>query len=129
MAKINNAVRIIKFESEREFYYRIQDDLISYMDDPDSRCYKLKNIQMLDETHALVYFEEDLNIIMVKFFSNGEEVIIQEAPDLVSYYSIQEISLINELGYITINDKEYEIEEIKYVVDEYGVRYAEIYLI
>ena len=51
---------------------------------------------MLDETHALVYFEEDLNIIMVKFFSNGEEVYIEEAPDQIPYYSIQEISLINE---------------------------------
>lgn len=128
MAKINNAVRVIVFKNEEQFYSKIQDDLISYIDNPDARCYKLKNIQMIDETHALVYFEEDLNIIMVKFFSNGEEVIIQEAPDLVPYYSIQEISLINDLGYITINDMEYEIEEIKYVVSEYGVRYAEIYL-
>ncbi|MCI9517201.1 MAG: hypothetical protein HFI79_09875 [Lachnospiraceae bacterium] len=128
MAKINNAVRVIEFENEREFYYKIQEDLISYIDDPDSRCYKVKNIQMVDKTHALVYFEEDLNVIMVKFFFNGEEVIVQEAPVLVPYYSIQEISLINDLGYITINDTEYEIEEVKYMVSEYGVRYAEIYL-
>lgn len=128
MAKINNAVRVTEFENEREFYYKIQEDLISYIDDPDSRCYKVKNIQMVDKTHALVYFEEDLNVIMVKFFFNGEEVIVQEAPVLVPYYSIQEISLINDLGYITINDTEYEIEEVKYMVSEYGVRYAEIYL-
>jgi len=128
MAKINNAVRVIEFENEREFYYKIQEYLISYIDDPDSRCYKVKNIQMVDKTHALVYFEEDLNVIMVKFFFNGEEVIVQEAPVLVPYYSIQEISLINDLGYITINDTEYEIEEVKYMVSEYGVRYAEIYL-
>ena len=128
MAKINNAVRVIEFENEREFYYKIQEDLISYIDDPDSRCYKVKNIQMVDKTHALVYFEEDLNVIMVKFFFNGDEVIVQEAPVLVPYYSIQEISLINDLGYITINDTEYEIEEVKYMVSEYGVRYAEIYL-
>lgn len=128
MAKINNAVRVIEFENEREFYYKIQEDLISYIDEPDSRCYKVKNIQMIDETHALVYFEEDLNVIMVKFSSNGEEIIVQEAPDLIPYYSIQEISLINDLGYITINDTEYEIEEIKYVVSEYGVRFADIYL-
>ena len=102
MAKINNAVRVIEFENEREFYYKIQEDLISYIDDPDSRCYKVKNIQMVDKTHALVYFEEDLNVIMVKFFFNGEEVIVQEAPVLVPCYSIQEISLINDLGYITI---------------------------
>lgn len=128
MAKINNAVRIIEFKNEDDLYYQIEDDLTSYMDEPDSRCYKLKNIQMLDETHALVYFEEDLNVIMVKFFSNGEEVTIQEAPDRILYYSIQEIALINDLGVITINDKEYGIEEIKYVVDDYGIRHAEIYL-
>ncbi len=128
MAKINNVVRIIEFNNEDEFYYQIENDLTSYIDEPDSRCYKLKNIQMLDETHALVYFEEDLNIIMVKFFSNGEEVYIEEAPDQIPYYSIQEISLINELGVITINEKECDVEEIRYVVDDYGVRYAEIYL-
>lgn len=128
MAKINSVVRIIEFNSERELYIKIQDDLTSYLDEPDSRCYKLKNIQMIDDTHVLAYFEEDLNSIMVKFFFNGEEVIVQEAPVLVPYYSIQEISLINDLGYITINDTEYEIEEVKYMVSEYGVRYAEIYL-
>ena len=128
MAKINTVVRIIEFNNEDEFYYQIENDLTSYIDEPDSRCYKLKNIQMLDETHALVYFEEDLNIIMVKFFSNGEEVYIEEAPDQIPYYSIQEISLINELGVITINEKECDVEEIRYVVDDYGVRYAEIYL-
>ena len=45
MAKINNAVRVIEFENEEQFYHKIQDDLISYMDEPDSRCYKVKNIQ------------------------------------------------------------------------------------
>lgn len=128
MAKINNVVRIIEFDNESEFYYKIQDDLISYIDEADSRCYKVKNIQMIDDKHALVYFEEDLNIIMVKFFSNGEEIYIEESPDRIQYYSVQEISLINELGLIIINDKEYDIEEVKYVVNDYGVRHAEIYL-
>ncbi len=128
MAKVNNVVRIIEFGNESEFYYMVQDDLISYIDESDSRCYKVKNIQMIDETHALVYFEEDLNIVMVKFFFNRKEVYIQEAPELISYYSIQEISLMNDLGLITINNTEYDIEEIRYVVDNYGVRHAEIYL-
>lgn len=128
MAKVNNVVRIIEFGNESEFYYTVQDDLISYIDELDSRCYKVKNIQMIDKTHALVYFEEDLNIVMVKFFFNRKEVYIQEAPELISYYSIQEISLMNDLGLITINNTEYDIEEIRYVVDNYGVRHAEIYL-
>ncbi|MCI8427916.1 MAG: hypothetical protein HFJ03_10400 [Lachnospira sp.] len=128
MAKVNNVVRIIEFGNESEFYYKVQEDLISYIDESDSRCYKVKNIQMIDETHALVYFEEDLNIVMVKFFFNGKELYVKEAPELISYYSIQEISLMNDLGLITINNTEYDIEEIRYVVDNYGVRHAEIYL-
>ncbi len=128
MAKVNNVVRIIEFGNESEFYYKVQDDLISYIDESDSRCYKVKNIQMIDETHALVYFEEDLNIVMVKFFFNGKELYVKEAPELISYYSIQEISLMNDLGLITINNTEYDIEEIRYVVNDYGVRHAEIYL-
>lgn len=128
MAKINNVVRIIEFNTESELYCKIQDNLTSYMDEPDSRCYRLKNIQLIDETHALLYFEEDLDILMVKFFFNGEEVIVQESPDQILYYSIHEISLINDLGLVTINEKEYDIEEVKYVIDDYGVRHAEIYL-
>lgn len=80
MAKVNNVVRIIEFGNESEFYYKVQEDLISYIDESDSRCYKVKNIQMIDETHALVYFEEDLNIVMVKFFFNGKELYVKEAP-------------------------------------------------
>lgn len=128
MAKINNVVRIIEFNNESEFYGKVENDLISYIDEPDSRCYKLKNIQMIDATHALVYFEEDLDSIMVKFFSNGEEIYVEESPDKIQYYSIPEISLINDIGLIIINDTEYDVEEIKYVVDCYGVRHAEIYL-
>ena len=128
MAKINSVVRIIEFNSEMDLYSKIQDDLTGYLEEPDSRCYKVKNIQMIGETHALVYFEEDLDTIMAKFLCNREEVYVEDAPDQIQYYSIQEISLINELGLITINDKEYDVEEIKYVVSEYGVRYAEIYL-
>lgn len=128
MAKVNNVVRIIEFGNESEFYYTVQNNLISYIDESDSRCYKVKNIQMIDETHALVYFEEDLNIVMVQFFFNGKELYVKEAPELISYYSIQEISLMNDLGLVTINNTEYDIEEIRYVVDNYGVRHAEIYL-
>lgn len=128
MAKINSVVRIIEFNSERELYIKIQDDLTSYLDEPDSRCYKLKDIQMIDDTHVLAYFEEDLDTIMVKFFFNGEEVYVEEAPDQIQYYSIQEISLINELGLIKINDKEYDVEEVRCIVNDYGVRYAEIHL-
>lgn len=128
MAKVNNAVRIVEFETEHDLYAALENDLVSYFDDPDSRCYKLKNIQLLDGNHAILYFEEDMNTIMVRFICNKEVLSIDEAPYSIDYFSLQEISLLDELGLVTIGDTEYEIENIEYVVDYYGVRHADIYL-
>lgn len=128
MAKVNNAVRIVEFETEHDLYAALEKDLVSYFDDPDSRCYKLKNIQLLDGNHAILYFEEDMNTIMVRFILNGELLYVEEAPDRISYFSIEELSFMENLGLVTIEDIEYQIEEIEYVVDEYGIRHADIYL-
>ena len=128
MAKVNNAVRIVEFETEHNLYAALENDLVSYFDDPDSRCYKLKNIQLLDRNHAILYFEEDMNTVMVRFIYNKEVLSIDEAPYSIDYFSLQEISLLDELGLVTIGDTEYEIENIEYVVDFYGVRHADIYL-
>lgn len=65
MAKINNAVRIVEFETESNLYSQMENDLASSFNEPDSRCYKLKDIQILDKNHAILYFEEDINTIMV----------------------------------------------------------------
>lgn len=128
MAKVNNVVRIVEFETEHDLYAALENDLVSYFDDPDSRCYKLKNIQLLDRNHAILYFEEDMNTVMVRFIYNKEVLSIDEAPYSIDYFSLQEISLLDELGLVTIGDTEYEIENIEYVVDFYGVRHADIYL-
>ena len=88
----------------------------------------MKNIQVLNENHAILYFEEDINTIMVRFIHNGEVLDMEEAPDDISYFTIQEISLLDSLVVITIDDTEYDIEEIKYVMDIYSVRHADIYL-
>lgn len=128
MAKVNNAVRIVEFETEHDLYAALENDLVSYFDDPDSRCYKLKNIQLLDRNHAILYFEEDMNTVMVRFIYNKEVLSIDEAPYSIDYFSLQEISLLDELGLVTIGDTEYEIENIEYVIDFYGVRHADIYL-
>lgn len=128
MAKVNNAVRIVEFETEDDLYSQMEKDLTSYFNEPDSRCYKLKNIQLLDKNHAILYFEEDMNIIMVRFIQNGEVLSVDDTPNTIDYFSLQEISLINELGLVTIGDTEYEVEEIEYVVDFYGSRHADIYL-
>lgn len=128
MAKVNNAVRIVEFETESDLYAQIENDLISCFNEPDSRCYKLKNIQILNENHAILYFEEDINTIMVRFIYNKEVLHMEEAPDDINYFTIQEISLLNDLGMVTIDDTTYDIEEIEYVMDMYGVRHADIYL-
>lgn len=128
MAKVNNAVRIVEFKTESDLYLQLENDLVSYFNNPDTRCYKLKNIQLLDENHAILYFEEDMNTIMVRFIFNGEVLSMDDAPYTIDYFSLQEISLINELGLVTIGDTEYEVEEIEYVVDFYGSRHADIYL-
>ena len=128
MAKVNNSVRIVEFQTESDLYLQLENDLVNYFDDPDARCYKLKNIQLLDENHAILYFEEDMNTIMVRFIFNGEVLSMDEAPYTIDYFSLQEISLINELGLVTIGDTEYEVEEIEYVVDFCGSRHADIYL-
>lgn len=128
MAKVNNAVRIVEFKTESDLYLQLENDLVSYFNDPDARCYKLKNIQLLDENHAILYFEEDMNTIMVRFIFNGEVLSMDDAPYTIDYFSLQEISLINELGLVTIGDTEYKVEEIEYVVDFYGSRHADIYL-
>ena len=128
MAKVNNAIRIVEFETEDDLYSQMENDLVSCFNEPDSRCYKLKNIQILNENHAILYFEEDINTIMVRFIYNKEVLHMGEAPDDISYFTIQEISLINDLGMVTIDYTTYEIEEIEYVMDMYGVRHADIYL-
>ena len=70
-----------------------------------------------------------MNTIKVRFISNGEVLTTEDSlDDEVNYFSIQEISLIDELGIITIGDIAYEVEEIEYVMDFYGVRHADIYL-
>jgi len=51
MAKVNNAVRIVEFKTERDLYAQMENDLVSYFKDPDSRCYKLKNIQLFREIY------------------------------------------------------------------------------
>ena len=128
MAKVNNAVSIVEFETEHDLYATLEKDLVSYFDDPDSRCYKLKNIQLLDGNHAILYFEEDMNTIMVRFVLDGELLYVEESPDRICYFSIEELSFMENLGLVTIGDTEYQIEEIEYVVDAYGVRHADIYL-
>ena len=127
MAKIDNAVRIVEFETEYDLYSQMENDLNDYFIGESSKCYKLKNFQLIDRNHAILYFEEDPDIIMARFIHNKEILNIDDASE-VNYFSIQEISLMDSLGLVTIGDTAYEIEEIEYVIDSNGSRHADIYL-
>lgn len=64
---------------------------------------------------------------MARFIHNKEILNIDDTSE-VKYFSIQEISLMDSLGLVTIGDTAYEIEEIEYVINSNGSRYADIYL-
>lgn len=127
MAKIDNAVRIVEFESEYDLYSQMEKDLNNYFIGESSKCCKLKNFQLIDKNHAILYFEEDPDIIMVRFIYNKEILKIDDASE-VNFFSIQEISFMDSLGVVTIGDTQYEIEEIEYVIDFNTSRHADIYL-
>ncbi len=127
MAKIDNAVRIVEFESENDLYSQMENDLNTYFNEEYTKCFKLKNFQLIDRNHAILYFEEDPNIIMSRFIYNGEVLDVEDIPG-INFFSLQEILLIDSLGVITISDTEYDIEKIEYTVDIYGSRHADIYL-
>lgn len=130
MAKINNIVRLVHFTSENDLYYQIDKEMNTDGEDGgDTRCYRIKDINLIDEHNALVYFEEDLSVIKVHFFdTDGAEVHLTESPHTEEYMSYDEINLLNELGTICIADGEYDIEDIKFCLDCFGARSVNIYI-
>ena len=54
MAKLDNVVRIVEFESEN--------GLNIYFNEEYSKCFTLKNFQLIDKNHAILYFVEDPDI-------------------------------------------------------------------
>lgn len=127
MAKIDNIVRIVEFESENGLYSQMENDLNIYFNEEYSKCLKLKNFHLIDRNHAILYFEEDPDIIMARFNFNGEVLDVEGIPG-INFFSLQEISLIDSLGTIDIGGKEYDIEKIEYTVDLFGSRHVDIYL-
>lgn len=128
MAKINNAVRIVSFFDENELYEKVEREVVSYFSDDDTRCYRLKQMEMLDKNHAILYFEEDLDKIMVRFMRDGEILRLADALDDINYFSFNELKLMNELGTVTICENEYEVEELRYEITSDGCRFATVFL-
>ena len=129
MGKINNIVRVVQFEKDTDLYFNI-DRLMSSDGErwKVSKPYRVKNINLIDNSHALVYLEEDLSVVQVHFFYDRVEIIPEDEPHTEEYLSYDEVNLINELGSVTIEDKEYDVEEIKFSINSYGTRCVNIYL-
>lgn len=129
MGKISNMVHAIEFVNADDLFWQL-DGLMNTDGEfgGDRRCYHVQNLKLVDKTHALVYFEEDFNVVRVDFIYNGEEITLYESPYSEIFLSYQEIQLMNDLGIVELEDREYSIEDIKYCIDECGVRCVEIYL-
>ena len=59
MAKIDNAVRIVEFESENDLYSQMENDLNTYFNEEYTKCFKLKNFQLIDRNHTAGHIHAD----------------------------------------------------------------------
>lgn len=131
MAKINNIVKMIEFTDENDLFWKLD----RYMSTDrsrakESRPYRVKDIKLIDEYKAFAYLEEDLSVLQVRFFnSRGEELLPLDEPHTEEYMTFQELQFVSDLGVITFEETEYEIDEIKYEINSYGTRCVNIYLI
>ena len=133
MGKINNVVKVIEFSNEDDLYSQI-DDLTNtdYQSDELDKPYVVTSINLISETKALVYLQEDLNVLPVHFFychnNMVDEIVPSEEPHNEEFMSIQEINLARDLGSIIIEDKEYEIDEVHFSMNAYGTSCVNFYL-
>lgn len=131
MAKINNIVKIFEFKDENDLFWKLD----RYMSTDrsrtkESKAYRVKDIKLIDEHRVMAYLEEDLNVLQVRFFnSNGEELLPLDEPHTEEYMTFQELQFLSDLGSITFEEMEYEIDEIKYEINSYGTRSVNVYLI
>lgn len=131
MGKINNVVKIMEFRNDLDLYHQIDKFMCTDYEKHwrISKPYKVTNINLIDENRALVYLEEDLNVLQVHFFnSDGEELLPQDEPHREEFLTYQEVQLISELGSLKFDDTEYDVEDIKYEINSYGTRCINIYL-
>ena len=131
MAKINNIVKMFEFKDENDLFWKLD----RYMSTDrsrtkESKAYRVKDIKLIDEHRVMAYLEEDLNVLQVRFFnSNGEELFPLDEPHTEEYMTFQELQFLSDLGSITFEEMEYEIDEIKYEINSYGTRSVNVYLI
>lgn len=131
MGKINNVVKIIDFTDDMDLYNQID----KYMNTDFerrwriSKPYRIQSINLIDEHRALVYLEEDLNVLQVHFFdSKGNELLPEDEPHTEEFLTYEEVQLISDLGSVRFDETDYDVEEIKYEINSFGTRCINIYL-
>lgn len=131
MGKINNVVKIIQFTDDMDLYNQID----KYMNTDYekrwriSKPYRIQSINLIDEHKALVYLEEDLNVLQVHFFdSKGNELLPEDEPHTEEFLTYEEVQLISDLGSVRFDEIDYDVEEIKYEINSFGTRCINIYL-
>lgn len=122
---------MFEFKDENDLFWKLD----RYMSTDrsrtkESKAYRVKDIKLIDEHRVMAYLEEDLNVLQVRFFnSNGEELLPLDEPHTEEYMTFQELQFLSDLGSITFEEMEYEIDEIKYEINSYGTRSVNVYLI
>ena len=131
MAKINNIVKMFEFKDENALYWKLDRNMSTDRSrTKESKAYRVKDIKLIDEDRVMAYLEEDLNVLQVRVFnSNGEELLPLYEPHTEEYMTFQELQFLSDLGSITFEEMEYEIDEIKYEINSYGTRSVNVYLI
>lgn len=131
MGKINNVVKIVDFTDDMDLYNQID----KYMNTDFekrwriSKPYRIQSINLIDEHRALVYLEEDLNVLQVHFFdSKGNELLPEDEPHTEEFLTYEEVQLISDLGSVRFDETDYDVEEIKYEINSFGTRCINIYL-
>ena len=129
MAKINNIVMIYEFPegiNEHRLFYALDNDLagVGKVESP----YKIKSVQVLNETQVLAILEEDNSRIEVEFIHDNKEILLDDCPSDGVYMSLEEVKLIKELKQVTICDEAYAVTDLKFIVEPDGVRYVQIYV-
>lgn len=131
MGKINNVVKIVDFTDDMDLYNQID----KYMNTDFerrwrvSKPYRIQSINLIDEHRALVYLEEDLNVLQVHFFdSKGNELLPEDEPHREEFLTYEEVQLISDLGSVRFDETDYDVEEIKYEINSFGTRCINIYL-
>lgn len=131
MGKINNVVKIVDFTDDMDLYNQID----KYMNTDFekrwriSKPYRIQSINLIDEHRALVYLEEELNVLQVHFFdSKGNELLPEDEPHTEEFLTYEEVQLISDLGSVRFDETDYDVEEIKYEINSFGTRCINIYL-